>query len=85
MTTQEILNEIQNLHTLNCNINPDIIIRAMQISRLDRIAEALESLGQTADSIEQSLDILSCLVECTDKNDYGRKFCITGGITRYEP
>lgn len=50
-------------------------LKAMEVERLDRIAEALEG-------IENSLGQLGGCVD--DAQGYGKRLCITGTVTNYE-
>lgn len=55
-----------------------VIVSLMQIERLERIANALESLNQEVGRINANIPELG---ECID--EYGR-FCVTGTMTNYE-
>ena len=54
------------------------VVGLMLCKRLDRIADALES-------IQQSTETLEALSDCISSSKYGDQFCITGSITAYEP
>lgn len=63
------------------------IIAVSQSDNLDRIANALEGIEQSLDSISSSLaDMASTnpLDDCISKTRAGSALCVTGNITNYE-
>lgn len=54
------------------------VVGLMLCKRLDRIADALESIQQSAETME-------ALSDCISSSQHGEQFCITGSITAYEP
>lgn len=63
------------------------IVAISQSDNLDRIANALEGIEQSLDSISSSLaDMASTnpLDDCISKTRAGSALCVTGNITNYE-
>lgn len=63
------------------------IVAVSQSDNLDRIANALEGIEQSLDSISSSLaDMASTnpLDDCISKTRAGSALCVTGNITNYE-
>lgn len=63
------------------------IIAVSQSDNLDRIANTLEGIEQSLDSISSSLaDMASTnpLDDCISKTRAGSALCVTGNITNYE-
>lgn len=79
---EETVNEMLGA-TSNTEIRmPDsAVVGLMLCKRLDRIADALESIQKSAETLET----LESLSDCISSSQYGNQFCITGSITAYEP
>ena len=56
-------------------------LKMMEISRLDRIAGALEGINDSLEKISNSVELLEKLSDCVSEREYGGFFSVSGSIT----
>ena len=56
-------------------------LKMMEISRLNRIADALEGINDSLEKISNSVELLEKLSDCVSENQYGGFFSVSGNVT----
>lgn len=81
--TKDVAEIIQQYAELVCdhNFSDSIAMEVVKAAEFGRIADALEEISITLDSIDQSLDLMSdVLAECQVKSRQGNAIAVTGAI-----
>lgn len=81
--TKEVAEMIQQYAELVCdhNFSDSIATELVKAAEFRRIADALESISSTLESIDQSLNLMSdVLADAQVKNQYGSAIAVTGTI-----
>ena len=81
--TKDVAEIIQQYAELVCdhNFSDSIAMEVVKAAEFERIADALEAISVTLDSIEQSLALMSdVFAECQVRSRHGNAIAVTGAI-----